>query len=973
MTRIFSRFSVRTKLFVASLLVTLAAMFAVGWYFLERRQEAIDYLTQQMLSLTRVNAEVELGARAENAASQTTALLRAVEGDVSQTAQYAAMLLGRSDLLEQSGYWNARDVLKPLAQGQLDNPNDEPGSVFVPPHTSLSTPMEQELNSLKYLDFVVPNLLKANTDVVGLYFVGANGEPLYYPNIDLAAVVGDYDPTSQPYYVNATPEKNPTGQAVWSAPYRDSAGTGLIVTVSKPVYDTQGMFRGVIGADVQLAKISQAVTNLKVGETGYSFLVDSAGRIIGMPDRGYSDFGLTPETVSPNEAPEQTVLGKGDTSLQDATDKMRRGGTGVNIFRTADGADHYIAFTRVPIGNYSLGMVVPVNETTGQTLSAIERLAEETRGSTVTGLMLFGIIAAIVIVIMYFVARTLTRPLAQLTKTAQEITAGNLEAEALVMTHDEIGTLALVFNSMTAQLRDVINSLETRVELRTAQIQASADVGQAAASILDPDQLLDQVVRLISERFGFYYAAAFIIDPSGKWAVLREAKGPGDAARVLKQAGHRLELDGNSMVAASIRRRRPRIALDVGEEAVRFANPLLPDTRSEIALPLVVGDQVLGALDVQSVQPAAFDEASTSTLQAMTDQVAVALNNARQYRREQLRAQQTTGLLEASIELTAQTDQSQAYELIGQLAMSLLTCDGVGVWLPVEEDEIELRYTVNVGRIEMTGRRLRRGEGLSGQVFAKGIALRVDDYLAWSGHAASFDDAPFHAALGVPLIWQGQTAGVLVLTRSQPGRPFVADDENIAQLFAAQAIATLENTRLLAQVQTALEELSQANKRLTGEAWQIRLRGESIAHEYRRTEHQATTETTLQIPVELRGQRIGSVTLEDNQPERELTSDERSIVENVVQQMALALESARLFEQTQSALSEARRLALREQLINRIVGQLRGAISVDEVLRIATDEMRRAMRATYASARLTPAGSAIVPDGNGQGYDYDSK
>ena len=208
--------------------------------------------------------------------------------------------------------------------------------------------------------------------------------------------------------------------------------------------------------------------------------------------------------------------------------------------------------------------------------------------------------------------------------------------------------------------------------MRTAQVQASADVGRAATSILDPDQLLQQVVQLITDRFGFYYAAAFTLDANQEWAVLREAAGPSNVAWLLKQAGHRLELRGNSMVAAAVREHQARIALDTDSQAIRYANPLLPDTRSEVALPLRVGDQILGVLDVQSTQAAAFDETSTALLQSMADQIAVALNNAAQYRREQTRAQHTSGLLAASLELTTQTDPSHAFHRIIHLATTLL-------------------------------------------------------------------------------------------------------------------------------------------------------------------------------------------------------------------------------------------------------------------------------------------------------------
>ncbi len=970
MTRLFSRFSVRTKLFVTSLIVTLIAMFAVGWYAYDRRQQAIDFLTTQMLSLTRAKAEDQLAAQAASQANQTESFLKTVKVDVSDTADYARRLLDEANVLGGGDYWNAREKLDRLASEQWDNANDEPGSVFVPSKAELTPTRIRELNVLKYLDFAAPNLLAENPDIVALYFIDPEGATLYYPNIDLAAVVGDYDPTAQSFYTIATPENDPDRNAVWTLPYQDPAGTGLIVTISQPVYDSQGKFRGVVGADVQLSKISQAVSNVRVGDTGYAFLIDLGGRVVGMPERAYPDFGLTPEIVPPNETPKQTILYKGSAELQDATDKMRRGGSGVATFKTADGVDHYIAYSKVPVANYSLGLVVPVSETTGQTIAAIELLAEQTRQATVTGLVLFVILATVAVVVVYFAARALTHPLIQLTNTAKQIAGGNLEAVAPVTTRDEIGTLATTFNSMTSQLRDIINSLETRVELRTAQIQASADVGRAAASILDPDDLLSQVVRLITGRFGFYYAAAFTVDPGRKWAVLREADGPGDVAWTLKKAGHRLELDGDSMVATAIRRRRPRVALDVDEETVRFANPLLPETRSEVALPLIAGDEVLGALDVQSALPAAFDEASTTTLQAMADQIAVALSNARQYRRERSRAQQTTGLVEATVELATLTEEDDVNARILELTLALLNADGATLWMPVEQsDQLELVKAAGGNLEALVGQRVQRRQGAVGEAYATNYTVRLDIEQArreawltsWRGEA--------QAMLVTPLNWHEQAVGVVtaVLTAD---KSFSDDDVSTAQLFAAQAAATLENTRLFNQVQSALAELSAVNKRLTGEAWQVHTRGASIVHEYRALSTAAApASTALSVPVELRGQAIGLVTLEDEQPQRELTAEERSIVENVVQQMALALESARLFEQTQSALSEARRLAQREQLVNRIVGQLRGAVSVDEVLHIATQEMRQAVRATYATAKLTAAGS----NNDGRGYDYDGK
>jgi GAF domain-containing protein len=170
-------------------------------------------------------------------------------------------------------------------------------------------------------------------------------------------------------------------------------------------------------------------------------------------------------------------------------------------------------------------------------------------------------------------------------------------------------------------------TLEERVEARTQQWRAGLEVAEVVNAMRDPDQLVAEVVNRISDRFGYYYAAIFLLDETGERAVLREATG--EAGRLLKENRHSLPVSGQSMVGTAISGRRARIALDTDAEAVRFANPLLPYTRSEIAVPLIVGERVLGALDVQSTSPGAFGQAEIDTLQGMGNQVALAFENAR--------------------------------------------------------------------------------------------------------------------------------------------------------------------------------------------------------------------------------------------------------------------------------------------------------------------------------------------------------
>jgi len=179
------------------------------------------------------------------------------------------------------------------------------------------------------------------------------------------------------------------------------------------------------------------------------------------------------------------------------------------------------------------------------------------------------------------------------------------------------------------QVEDEQSDLVNGLTKRTIQLQTAADVARAATSILDINDLLPNVVELIREHFEYYYVGMFLIDEDKEWAVLRAATG--NMGIQMIKAGHRLRLEDSSMIGWCITHKQARIALDVGEDAVRFANPHLPLTRSEIALPLIAHGDVIGAMTIQSEQPAAFSRVDITALQAMADLVANALENARLY------------------------------------------------------------------------------------------------------------------------------------------------------------------------------------------------------------------------------------------------------------------------------------------------------------------------------------------------------
>lgn len=226
-------------------------------------------------------------------------------------------------------------------------------------------------------------------------------------------------------------------------------------------------------------------------------------------------------------------------------------------------------------------------------------------------------------------------------------------------------------------------------ERRSQQIRAAAEISRSISRVLTPQMLFQESVDLIQKRFDLYYVGLFTVDDTSRAAILQA--GTGEAGKAMLEERHKLSLAESSMVGWTIIHRQARIALDVGQDAIRFANPYLPDTHSELALPLVSGDQVLGALSIQSSQPEAFDEDDITILQNIADTLAIALENARLFQETQSTLEELRVAQRAYISRTwseAAREQEEFEYTSGGSAQSGSTAASIDVPLTLREQII---------------------------------------------------------------------------------------------------------------------------------------------------------------------------------------------------------------------------------------------------------------------------------------------
>jgi GAF domain-containing protein len=631
-----ARNNIRSRFLTFSLGLTILAVAVVAGISVNSFLSAGQQAQETTAGVLRNQVQNSLEHQTIEAALKNDLILQRTSQDVQDVAQQAAYILDHPSAFNPDSFWVADEHMFFGPEGQYINGEEDISTIFVPNTVNVDDSFKQLLELSSYLDMTFVPVYEGDPNSVAIYFVSKDEMSRLYPNINLGAIVpSDYLATQDIFYTSGDPENDPDRQVVWTPVYDDPAGQGLLVSAIAPVYSGD-RFMGIIGIDVSLANLTASIEEEDFSTGAYAFLIDAEGRALALTDQGYQD--ILGREREPGEFGVNLVA-SARSEFAPLLDDIRSGETG---FQNLDSGDQefFVAYAPLSTTDWYLASVASAEQVLAPASALQTQLEENSNSLLFRRILPVGVVIIVLAVVVgiYFTNR-LVNPLEQLTEGAAKIGVGEWDTPLPQSGLVEIGSLSRTLREMAAQLKSTLGSLEQRVADRTKALATAAEVGRRLSAVTNPRQLTVEVVEQVQRAFNYYYAQIYLLDEAGENLVL--TGGTGEAGAAMLARGHSLP-KGRGLVGRAADTNESVLVPDVSQEEGWLPNDLLPETKTEAAVPISVGNQVFGVLDVQHSVVNGLTEADVTLLESLASQAAISLQNARTYEQSRRQAELET-------------------------------------------------------------------------------------------------------------------------------------------------------------------------------------------------------------------------------------------------------------------------------------------------------------------------------------------